>query len=106
MTDSWTDDELPTTPHAEHLYGDGPVLTGEERSAFEGHAAHSPEVQRDIERREQLRAEEMEHLARLRDRVQQGMDEGLTDLESGATMLLNISKARMALAGVGFYPAF
>lgn len=64
----------------------------------------SDEVRRDIERRERLRAEELEHLTELRDRIQRGMDRGEVSLESGTQMLLNISKARMALSGVGAYP--
>lgn len=66
---------------------------------------HPPDVARDIDRREQLRAEELAHLDELRDRVQRGLDEGKIDPLGGATMLLNISKARMALAGVGMYPS-
>jgi hypothetical protein len=53
--------------------------------------------------REQLRTEELAHLDGLRERVLTGMDNGRIDLIEGATMLLNISKARMALAGVGGY---
>lgn len=109
MTDSWTEDEavdkprlrellaeeeMTTTPHAEHIYGGHRVVD----------VAIEPRIEQDIARRDALRREELEHLTRLRDRVQQGMDEGLTDLESGTTMLLNISKARCALAGVGYYP--
>lgn len=67
-------------------------------------AAHAPHVQAAIERQERLRAEELEHLTELRDRIQLGMDRGEVSLESGTQMLLNISKARMTLSGVGMYP--
>lgn len=67
---------------------------------------HSPDVQRAIDQREATRREELEHLTQLRDRVQEGVDEGYIDVLSGTEMLLNISKARMSLAGVGGYPAF
>lgn len=67
-------------------------------------SVHSPEVQRDIDRREQLRAEELERMDRLYQRIEQGIEEGAVDLESGATMLLNVSRARAALGGVGTYP--
>lgn len=63
-------------------------------------------VQREQERRERIRAEELEHLTDLRDRVQEGIDHGAIDVLAGTEMLLNISKARMALSGVGMYPAF
>ena len=65
---------------------------------------HTEEVRRDIEAREQTRQAELEHLTELRDRVQTGLDRGEIDLASATEMLLNISKARMALAGVGTYP--
>jgi hypothetical protein len=67
---------------------------------------HPPETEsvHDIAYREQLRAEELEHLTELRKRVERGIDEGLVEYESGMEILLNISKARMALAGVGTYP--
>jgi hypothetical protein len=93
MTDSWTED--PTT--GEKFERDPAV---EEASV----SVHAPEVRRDITRREQLRREELEHLTELRDRVQAGIDGGGVDLVSGAEMLLNISKARMMLGGVGMYP--
>lgn len=54
--------------------------------------------------REQARAEELAHLAELEERVQRGMDEGEIDPLGGVEMLLNISKARMALSGVIMYP--
>lgn len=85
MTDSWTE-----------------TVTG---PPLQFHPQPVPEdVARSIERREQLRAEELLHLTQLRDRVQQGIDDGRIDLYGGTEMLLNISKARMALAGVGYYP--
>jgi hypothetical protein len=62
------------------------------------------QVRRDIERREQLRAEELERMERLAARIEQGIEEGAVDLESATTMLLNVSRARAALGGVGVYP--
>lgn len=98
MTDSWTDDG--------ETVALGPVQVGEPMPLppVEPVNVHSPAVRRDIERREALRAEELTHLTDLRDRVQQGINNGAIDLESGAALLLNISKARMALSGVGMYP--
>jgi hypothetical protein len=83
MTDFWTEDEGAGRP--------------EDAVPFKSRTLAD-------ERREQLRAEELEHLTKLRDRVQRGMDRGDVDLASGAEMLLNISKARMSLSGVGYYP--
>lgn len=60
----------------------------------------SEREERDNERREQVIAEELEHLANLRDRIQQGMDEKLVDIASGTEMLLNVSRARAALGGI------
>lgn len=62
------------------------------------------DMARSVERREQLRIEELDHLTGLRDRIQDGMDSGVVDLCSGTEMLLNISKARLALSGVGVWP--
>lgn len=62
------------------------------------------DVQRDIDRREQLRTSELERMDALYERIVTGIDEGAIDLESGAKMLLNVSSARMALGGVGMYP--
>lgn len=95
MTDSWTD---PWNERAKEDPGVSPL------NAPVIGVPVAPEVQRDIERREALRQEELTHLTELRDRVQKGINNGAIDLESGATLLLNISKARMALAGVGYYP--
>lgn len=95
--DSWTDesvsspDEEPDAPPAAPLLQFYP-------------SPHSEQVQRDIDRREQLRQEELQHLTELRDRIQEGIDKGVISLESGTEMLLNISKVRMSLAGVGVYP--
>lgn len=97
MTDSWTEPGATAKEFERQRLGD-------EIPKLQLHPQHSPEVQRDIERREQLRTEELEHLTQLRDRIQEGIDEGFIDLASGTEMLLNISKARMALAGVGYYP--
>lgn len=66
----------------------------------------SAEYERTHAMREALRTDELEHLEELRKRVQQGMDDGLVSLESGTTMLLNISKARTQLGGVTPYGAF
>lgn len=105
MTDSWTEGEDGRTIDV------GPVTVGEPEDIPAGEPrirfhpeADAARVQADIERREKLRADEVQHLTELRDRVQQGIDDGAIDLESGAALLLNISKVRMALAGVGYYP--
>lgn len=95
----------------------GPKLTGEERSAFptpaEELAGGRPRVtlgpdvplrfhgQDDIDRREALRAAELSRMDDLYTRIEQGMDDGYVDLESGVKMLLNVSAARAALGGVG-----
>jgi len=131
MTDSWTRDdeeyreakaELLEPPPSRTLADEDPVedkprlkepmgvpsRAGELRVTgppLQFHPQPSSEhLQRQMTEREKLRAEELEHLTQLRDRVQEGIDEGFVSLESGTTMLLNISKARMALGGVGAYP--
>jgi hypothetical protein len=63
-----------------------------------------PHVAESMEKHEQLRAEELERLTELHKRIERGVDEGLIDYGAGMEMLLNISKARMALFGVGAYP--
>jgi hypothetical protein len=58
----------------------------------------------DVQRREDLRARELERLGELYARIEAGMNEGRIEELSGAKMLLNISQARLSLGGVGFYP--
>ena len=130
MTDSWTEDEVPRPsrtladedpaedkPRLKELLEEdprwdqtaaGPVpLPPSEYPKLQFHPQPVPEeLQRQMTEREQLRKDELEHLTQLRDRIQEGVDEGYIDALSGTEMLLNISKARMALAGVGVYPAF
>lgn len=60
-----------------------------------------PEVRDAADRREALRDAELKRMEQLYARIEQGIDEGAVDLESGAKMLLNVSSARMALGGVG-----
>lgn len=98
MTDSWTEDDLELAEPDREA-----IAKAEREKPTPTASAHTEEVRRDIERREQLRQEELEHLTELRDRVQAGIDGGGIDLLSGTEMLLNISKARMALGGVGVY---
>jgi len=97
MTGSWTEDEAVDKPRLRELLQEGPPL----QLRPEADAAR---VQADVARRERLRAEELTHLTELRDRVQTGINNGAIDVESGTALLLNISRARMALAGVGYYP--
>lgn len=134
MTGSWTDDELPNTPHAEHIYGGGPNPNVseypdeppadkprlqkllEENPRFGAPLRFYPEAsvndaiaanerrRQNTERREQMRTEELERMDRLAARIEKGIEEDVVDLESGATMLLNVSRARAALGGVGTYP--
>jgi hypothetical protein len=101
MTDSWT--ETGTYD---------PSRSGEREGTTPGAplrfypSVHTEQVQRDVERREQLRTEELARMDRLYKRIEQGIEEGAVDLESATTMLLNVSRARMALGGVGTYSAF
>lgn len=112
MTGSWTDDE-------DQLKRDRGIDEGLVTGTYnpgrsgerEGTAPGAPlrfypeaNVSADTERREQLRAEEIERMERLAARIEQGIEEGLVDLESATTMLLNVSRARAALGGVGSYP--
>jgi hypothetical protein len=98
MTDSWTeDDEEPTSK----VRIEGPPLQFHPQGSF---YPASEDVQRQMTEREQLRQAELEHLTQLRAQVQEGMDHGRISMKSGTQMLLNISRARMALAGVGTYP--
>jgi hypothetical protein len=88
MTDSWIEDSPEGGP----------------RLQFHTEAARPKEYAEQLERREQLRQAELAHLTELRDRVQKGIDKAEIDLASGTEMLLNISKTRMALAGIGYHP--
>jgi hypothetical protein len=58
----------------------------------------------DIQRREDLRARELQRLGELYARIEAGMNEGRIEELAGAKMLLNISQARLSLGGVGVYP--
>lgn len=99
MTDSWTEDDLELAEPDREA-----IAKAEREKPTPTASAHTEEVRRDVARREQLRQEELEHLAQLRSLVQAGLDHGEIDTESGVAMLLNISKARLALGGIGVYP--
>jgi len=106
---SWTDDEMREserrrdTLYDEELEQARPAI----QPSDPGQPVHPPSLdeviqrgRRDGELRERLRTEELEHLAKLRDRVQEGLDARRIDPVAGATMLLNISRARAELGGV------
>lgn len=91
MTDSWSDDPGERDP----LPPVAPVQLH----------PPSPEQLADAHaRREQLRAEELQRLTDLARRVEGAIAGGAIEIDYGVKLLLDISKTRCALGGVGFYP--
>lgn len=106
MTDSTDDSALAEVDprQREHVYGN-PGLRFHPEASVNAEIATREQVRQDADRREKLRAAELERMDALYKRIEKGIDEGMVDLESGAKMLLNVSSARMALGGVGHvYP--
>lgn len=97
MTDSTDDSALAEVDprQREHVYGN---------PGLRFHPESYVQVKNDAERREKLRADELERMNALYKRIEKGMDEGMVDLESGTKMLLNVSSARLQLGGVAMYP--